>query len=95
MPETPPKYDTNSKTLVFDVNEFLFDTVEQQNGYAVVVRFQVGEPSIKPGDMLVVLSNTDIHFHGMIASVDDGWGTASDRRDSLLPAGTVHYSDIH
>ena len=69
-----------------DADEFSFETVEQMNGHATVIRFRLQQPMIKAGDVLVVLSGTDIHFHGMISTLEDGWATASDRRDSLLPA---------
>lgn len=72
-----------------DVDEFSFETVEQTNGLATVIRFRLQQPMVKAGDVLVVLSGTDIHFHGMISSVADGWAMASDQRDSLLPA-TIH-----
>lgn len=88
MPE-PSNYSNNSQTLAMDVDEFSFETVEQTNGLATVIRFRLQQPMVKAGDVLVVLSGTDIHFHGMISSVADGWAMASDQRDSLLPA-TIH-----
>ena len=88
MPE-PSNYSNNSQTLAMDVDEFSFETVEQMNGLATVIRFRLQQPMVKAGDVLVVLSGTDIHFHGMISSVADGWAVASDQRDSLLPA-TIH-----
>ncbi|MBA3441549.1 MAG: hypothetical protein H0T92_16945 [Pyrinomonadaceae bacterium] len=87
MPE-PSNYSNNSQTLAMNVDEFSFETVEQVNGLATVIRFRLQQPMIKAGDVLVVLSGTDIHFHGMILNLEDGWATASDRRDSLLP-GTI------
>lgn len=89
MAETP-NYTNNSQTLVIGLGEFKFDTVEQNNGHATVVRFYVDNPVVKAGDMLVVLDDaSDIHFHGMIESLDEtGLATASDRRGSLL-ASTV------
>jgi hypothetical protein len=85
MPETP-KYDNNSQTLAIDADELVFDTLENENGRATVIRFQLHNPHVRPGDMLVVLSGSDIHFHGMISYIEDGWATAADRRGSLLPA---------
>jgi hypothetical protein len=41
---------------------------------------------VRAGDVLLVLSGSDIHFHGMIGVIEDGRGTATDRRGSLLPA---------
>lgn len=88
MPE-PSNYSNNSQTLAMDIDEFSFETVEQTNGLATVIRFRLQQPMVKAGDVLVVLSGADIHFHGMISSIADGWGMASDHRDSLLPA-TIH-----
>jgi hypothetical protein len=76
----------NSQTYVVGADEFSFETVEQQNGQATVVRFRLDDPRYHAGDVLLVLSGSDIHFHGMIGSLADGWATASDRRGSLLPA---------
>ena len=86
MPESPPKYDNNSKTIPFDADAFQFETLEQSNGNATQIRFQTDNPDIKAGDVIVVLSNTDIYFHGMISSIEDGMAIASDARGSLLPA---------
>ena len=49
-------------------------------------RFRVENPDVRPGDVLLVLSGSDIHFHGMIGMIEDGRGVATDRRGSLLPA---------
>jgi hypothetical protein len=77
---------SNSQTFVADADDFAFETVEQENGQATVIRFRLEDPRYQAGDMIVVLSGSDIHFHGMIGSLADGWATASDRRGSLLPA---------
>ncbi|GAC1403076.1 MAG: hypothetical protein NVSMB56_18030 [Pyrinomonadaceae bacterium] len=58
--------------------------LEQENGRATVVRFQINNPRINAGDILLVLSGGDVHFHGMIGRVDNGYGVATDRRGSLL-----------
>ena len=78
--------DAQSNTLAIDVDEFNFETVEQHNGQATVVRFRVDNPLVKAGDTLVVLSGQEIQFHGLIGRIDDGWAIATDRRGSLLPA---------
>jgi hypothetical protein len=44
------------------------------------------DPKFQAGDVVVVLSGSEIHFHGMIGSLADGFATATDRRGSLLPA---------
>ena len=76
----------NSQTYLVDADEFSFDTVERENGQATVIRFRLENPRYHAGDVLLVLSGSDIHFHGMIASIADGWATASDKRGSMLPA---------
>ena len=76
----------NSQTYVVDADEFSFEMLEQENGQATVVRFRLDNARYHAGDVLLVLSGSDIHFHGMIGSLSDGCATASDRRGSLLPA---------
>jgi hypothetical protein len=76
----------NSQTYVADAATFQFETVEQENGQATVIRFRLDDPRYHAGDVLVVLSGSEIHFHGMIGQLAEGWATASDRRGSLLAA---------
>ena len=76
----------NSQTYVVDADEFSYDTVEQTNGRATVIRFPLEDSRFHAGDVVVVLSSGEIHFHGMIGKLADGWATATDRRGSLLPA---------
>ena len=76
----------NSQTYVAGADDFSFETVEQENGQATVIRFRLDDPRYCAGDVLLVLSGDEIHFHGMIGQMADGWATASDRRGSLLPA---------
>jgi hypothetical protein len=76
----------NSMTYTVSADDFTFETVEQENGRAVVVRFQLDNPRYHAGDVLLVLSGTEIHFHGLIGKIGEGWAIATDRRDSLLPA---------
>jgi hypothetical protein len=80
---------TNSQTLVIEANEFSFDALEQNNGYATTVKFKVENPDIGYGDVLLILSGEEILFHGFIGKIEEGWGVATDRSGSLLPAG-VH-----
>ncbi len=85
MPENQNQ-SANSQTLAIDVDEFSFDTLEQRDGVATVIRFKVENPEVKPGDVLVILLDKEIHFHGLIGKIEDGWAIASDRHGSLLPA---------
>lgn len=64
----------------------MFETLEQVNGQATVIRFPLVDTRYQAGDVLLVLSGSDIHFHGMIGSVAEGSATATDRRGSLLAA---------
>ena len=86
MPNEPTNYTNNSQTVVVDAAAFDFETLEQQNGNATVIRFPVENDEVRAGDVLLVLAGSDIHFHGMIGRIEDGHGIATDRRGSLLPA---------
>lgn len=77
---------THAQTYLVDVDDFSFETIEHENGQATVVRFKLDDPRYHAGDVLLVLAGTDVHFHGMIGKIGDGWAIATDRRDSLLPA---------
>ena len=76
----------NSMTYLVSTDDFEFETLEQENGQATVVRFRLDDPRYHAGDILLVLSGSEIHFHGMIGQVGDGYAIASDRRGSLLSA---------
>lgn len=80
---------TQSQTLVAQADEIQFEPLEQQNGMATVIRFKIENEDARPGDILLVLSGTDIQFHGFIGKIEDGWGVAMDRTGSALPAVTV------
>jgi hypothetical protein len=83
------QYDPNSKTLVIDSASFCFDALTIENGYARVVCFTLQNPEVKPGDVLLVLSGSNILFHGFISHIEEGKATAADHR-SLLPPAVVH-----
>jgi len=85
----PEGYSENSNTLVVEAEKFGFETISQENGNATVIRFQLQNPEIRAGDVLLVLSGSDIHFHGLIGRVEEGSAIATDRR-SLLPSGLVN-----
>jgi hypothetical protein len=87
MPESQ-RTATHSQTYLVDADNFDFETVEQENGQATVIQFALDDPRYHAGDVLLVLSGSDIHFHGMIGRIADGFATATDRRGSLLPATT-------
>ena len=79
-------YTNTSQTVVVDADAFEFEVLEQENGVATVVRFPIENKEVRAGDVLLVLSGSDIHFHGMIGRTEDGHGIATDRRGSLLSA---------
>jgi len=81
-----PNYTNNAQTVVVDADSFEFETLEESNGTATVIRFKIENSQVVPGDVLLVLSGSDIHFHGMIGIIENGHGVATDRRGSLLPA---------
>ena len=85
MPD-PQRTATHAQTYLVDADSFSFETIEQENGQATVVRFPLDDPRYHAGDVLLVLSGTDIHFHGMIGRIADGFAIATDKRGSLLPA---------
>jgi hypothetical protein len=85
MPEEQ-KTANNSQTYVVGAEEFEFEVLEQENGQATVVRFKLEDPRYHAGDILLVLSGSEIHFHGMIGKIGEGYAVASDHRGSLLPA---------
>lgn len=85
MPESQ-RNSNNSQTYVVEEDSFSFETVEQENGQATVIRFRLDDPRYQAGDVLLVLSGSDIHFHGMIGRLEEGWATAADHRGSLLPS---------
>ncbi|HEY5402607.1 MAG TPA: hypothetical protein VIK24_07055 [Pyrinomonadaceae bacterium] len=76
----------NSQTYVVSADDFAFEALKQENGQATVVKFRLEDPKYHAGDVLVVLSGSEIHFHGMIGQIGEGWAIASDYRGSLLPA---------
>jgi len=85
MPD-PQRTATHVQTYLVDADSFWFETLEQENGQATVVRFPLEDIRYHAGDVLLVLSGTDIHFHGMIGKIADGFAIATDKRGSLLPA---------
>jgi hypothetical protein len=77
---------THAQTYVVDADTFSFETMEHENGQATMIRFPLDDLRYHAGDVLLVLSGSDVHFHGMIGKMGDGFAVATDRRGSLLPA---------
>ena len=77
---------THSQTYVVEADSFSFETIEQENGQATVIRFAIDDARYYAGDVLLVLSGTDIYFHGVIGKTAEGFAIATDHRGSLLAA---------
>jgi len=76
---------TQSQTLVEQIEQIRFETLEEKNGVSTVIKFKIENVDARAGDILLVLSGADIHFHGFIGKIEDGWGIAMDRTGSALP----------
>ena len=74
------------QTLSFNADTFDYDVVSQDNGNATVIKFPIDAKLYSPGDVVVVLQNEDIVFHGIIGKFEDGYAYASDPKGSLLAA---------
>ena len=75
------------QTLSFNADTFEYESVAQDNGNATIIKFPVDEKLYSPGDVVVVLGDDEISFHGIIGKIEDGYAFASDPKGSLLPAG--------
>jgi hypothetical protein len=75
------------KTHSFRADTFEYETVARENGNATVIKINAEAAQFTPGDVVVVVSDDEINFHGMIGKIEDGWAFASDPKGSLLPAG--------
>jgi hypothetical protein len=73
------------KTISFDFEDFQYQTVAEENGRAVTIKFPIDEKSYSPGDVVVVLKGSDVVFHAMIRAIENGLALASDPRGSVLP----------
>jgi hypothetical protein len=74
------------QTLSFNADAFDYEAVSQDNGNATIIKFKIDEKLNSPGDVVVVLSDDEIVFHGMIGKIEDGYAFASDPKGSLLAA---------
>ncbi|MFM8440591.1 MAG: hypothetical protein ACO3BE_08890 [Gemmobacter sp.] len=76
------------QTISFNADSFDYEAVAADNGNATIIAFDIDEKRYSPGDVVVVLSDEEIVFHGIIGKIENGRAYASDPRGSLL-AGTV------
>ena len=74
------------QTISFNADNFEYEAVAQENGNATVIKFPIDEKVYSPGDVVVVLSDAEINFHGLIGKIENGFAFASDPKGSLLPA---------
>ncbi len=74
------------QTISFNADNFDYQTVSHENGNATAIKFKVDETRVSPGDVVVVLANDEINFHGLIGKIEDGYAFAYDPKGSLLPA---------
>lgn len=74
------------KTFSVDFENFKYQTVNSENGRATVIKFPIDESKYAPGDVVVVLRGSEVVFHGLIRTIEEGLALASNPRGSLLPA---------
>ena len=74
------------QTISYNADAFEYESVQQENGNATIIRFDIDESVYSPGDVVVVIDGEDIVFHGIIGKIDEGKAYASDPRGSLLAA---------
>ena len=77
------------QTISFNANTFEYETVSHENGNATAIKFPIDQTLYSPGDVVVVLSNDEVSFHGLIGKIEDGCAFAYDPKGSLLPTTTV------
>lgn len=74
------------QTVSFNADNFEYETVSHDNGNATTIKFDIDYTRYSPGDVVVVLSEDEIVFHGIIGKIEDGCAYAADPKGSLLAA---------
>lgn len=74
------------KTTSFNADNFEYETVRAENGYASMIKYPIDETQNSPGDVVVILDGDEIQFHGIIGKIEDGYAFAYDPKGSTLPA---------
>lgn len=74
------------QTISYNADNFEYEAVSQENGNATIIKFPIDQKLYSPGDVVVVLADGEINFHGLIGKIEDGYAFASDPKGSLLPA---------
>ena len=75
------------QTISFNAETFDFEAVAHENGNATIIKFPIDERQFSPGDVVVVVNDDEVAFHGLIGKIEDGFAFASDPKGSLLAAG--------
>jgi hypothetical protein len=73
------------KTTSFNADNFEYETVRGENGYASMIKFPIDESQNSPGDVIVILDGDEIQFHGIIGKIEEGYAYAYDPKGSTLP----------
>lgn len=74
------------QTISYNADNFEYETVSRENGNATGIKFKIDYTRYSPGDVVVVLANDEISFHGIIGKIEDGYAFAYDPKGSLLAA---------
>jgi hypothetical protein len=77
------------QTISYDAATFEYETVSQDNGNALMIKFPIDEKAHSPGDVIVILDGSEIQFHGVIGKIEDGYAFAYDPKGSALPTAVV------
>lgn len=76
------------QTISYNADTFEYETVSHENGNAATIKFPIDQTLYSPGDVVVVLADDEIVFHGIIGKIEDEHAFAYDPKGSLLPAQT-------
>ncbi len=77
------------QTISFNADHFEYETVNNENGNATMIKFPIDQTLYSPGDVVVILAKDEVTFHGIIGKIEDGHAFAYDPKGSLLPTTTV------
>ncbi len=74
------------QTISFNADNFEYETVNNENGNATMIKFPIDQTRYSPGDVVVILAEGEVNFHGIIGKIEDGYAFAYDPKGSLLPS---------
>jgi hypothetical protein len=58
------------QTISYNADNFEYEAVSQENGNATIIKFPIDQKLYSPGDVVVVLANDEINFHGIIGKIE-------------------------